>query len=36
MIDTQFEEDQKHIVIVSAEDDGVLVFAGVEKSSLHV
>ncbi|KAM0829788.1 hypothetical protein ACQ4PT_066655 [Festuca glaucescens] len=37
VIDTQFHEYyQRHIVLVAVEDDGVLVFAGVEDSSLHV
>jgi hypothetical protein len=36
VIETQFEEDQKHIVLVTAKNDGVLVFAGVEESGLHV
>jgi hypothetical protein len=37
VIDTQFHEYyQWHAVLVAVEDDGVLVFAGLEDSSLHV
>uniref|UniRef100_A0ACD6ADP9 Uncharacterized protein n=1 Tax=Avena sativa TaxID=4498 RepID=A0ACD6ADP9_AVESA len=36
VIDTRFQEYQQHIVLVMAEDDGVLVFAGVKESSLHL